>query len=117
MGRPFVQFVDEPSQCSHKYVCASCSCDVASATEMVWEGFMASEKPACLFRDTVNMKCSSDERKEHLTSGIYTLADVQCRWCATVMGWRYLKADQKESAYKEGTTLVETARIRQVTCQ
>lgn len=116
MGRPFVQFVDEPTQCSHKYVCATCSCDVASATEKVWEGLMAADTPACRFRDTVNMT-SMDEREEHLTSGVYILADVQCKGCFTLMGWRYLKADSKEYAYKEGDTVVESALIRQISCQ
>lgn len=117
MGRPFFQFVDEPPQCRHKYVCINCSCDVASDVELVWKGFMATEKPAFLFSSTVNIHCSPVERKEHLTSGVYVLSDVQCRGCATILGWRYLKAIKQDNAHKEGATLVEVALMRQVACQ
>lgn len=71
--------------------------DVAPAGAVVWEGYMSARKPARLFRNTVNMERHPGERQEHLTSGVYTLADVKCRGCATDMGWRYISAQRKVS--------------------
>lgn len=48
--------------------------------------------PALLFRTTVNLEGYGPEREEHLSSGRYVLADMQCRGCCTPLGWRYISA-------------------------
>mmetsp|Transcript_18670 Transcript_18670/g.56431 ORF Transcript_18670/g.56431 Transcript_18670/m.56431 type:complete len:128 (+) Transcript_18670:115-498(+) len=115
MGRPLVQFEARAPKDGATYVCKTCSCNVASTSAVVWEGMMAVGRPALLFRDTLNLQRSAADRREHLTSGIFTLSDVSCRGCGSVLGWRYLKSFQKEQAHKEGQTLIDRAKLAAAT--
>ena len=73
----------------------SCSCDIATAEALVWEGYMAHQTPAYLFRNTFNVETCAPERQEQLSTGMYVLADVQCRGCSTALGWRYISASSE----------------------
>ncbi|CAL8469733.1 g9275 [Coccomyxa elongata] len=109
MGRPFLQYVKDGSA---KYICRCCSCDVASMSGLVWQGVMgAARQPAVLLRDSVNLEPASEPRSERLSSGRYTLVDMCCRGCATVLGWRYKEAKNLEEKYKEGCTLLQISLL------
>ena len=69
-----------------------CSCDIASSSALLWEGIMGSRQPAVLLRETVNVETFGGERKEHLSTGRYTLINVSCRGCYEKLGWHYLAA-------------------------
>ena len=55
------QFVDEEQHA--KFVCVSCSRDVASDKAVVWEGYMSARRPSRLFRNTVNVDQCPAERQ------------------------------------------------------
>ncbi|CAD7695023.1 unnamed protein product [Ostreobium quekettii] len=90
------------------------SVEVASGSSLIWEGFMAAQQPAYLFRNTVNMEACSPEREQLLSTGHYTLVDVRCRSCCTPLGWRYIKASRGEQKYKEGSTLLQQELLTRV---
>jgi len=53
---------------------------------------MGSRQPAVLLRETVNVEQCGEERKERLSTGRYTLVDINCRGCSKKLGWHYLEA-------------------------
>lgn len=68
-----------------KFVCCKCHCDVTSEDTLIWEGFMGASTPALLFRRAVNVEVCGGKRDECLSTGRYTLIDVRCRGCCTVL--------------------------------
>ena len=50
---------------------------------------------AILFRSSVNLVQISEERREQLSTGVFVLADVTCRCCNTLLGWRYLSSENE----------------------
>lgn len=73
-------------------VLPGCSNEVASEVALVWEGYMGANTPAMLFRNAVNLEVCSSERREVLSTGLYTLVDVHCRTCCAHLGWKYITA-------------------------
>ncbi|GMH42952.1 hypothetical protein BSKO_10874 [Bryopsis sp. KO-2023] len=114
MGRQFLEYVGQET--SSKFVCALCCTDVACCTALIWEGFMAAQQPAYLFRETVNVEPYAGCREELLSTGMYTLEDVQCRKCCTHLGWKYLRASRSEQKYKEGSTLLQQELLKRINC-
>jgi hypothetical protein len=73
--------------------------EIASGSEVTWEGWMGHGTPAILFRATSDAVNQAESfREEYLTSGRYTLATVHCLRCGSELGWRYLAAHDKVRA-------------------
>jgi len=72
---------------------------------------MGHRKPAYLCREIINVVPSGSERKEKLSTGEYTLINVECRVCSNLLGWKYLTAELDDQKYKEGTFLLEQAKL------
>lgn len=51
--------------------------------------------PAFLFNSSVNLSAVGAPRHEELSTGKYTLEDVGCRSCCSVVGWRYVWAERQ----------------------
>lgn len=51
-----------------------------------------------------------------LSTGRYTLLDVQCRCCRVPIGWRYITADSPDQRYKEGAYLLQQGALKRVGC-
>lgn len=51
-----------------------------------------------------------------LSTGRYTLLDVQCRCCRAPIGWRYITADAPDQRYKEGAYLLQQGALKRVGC-
>ena len=98
---------------------------------------MAAQQPAYLFRSTINVDPYSAVRSERssdarfvfllsngrlfgtvfsLSTGKYTLVDIQCRKCSIPLGWRYVTAERNDQKYKEGCTLLQQELLRRVNC-
>lgn len=51
-----------------------------------------------------------------LVTGAHTVSDVSCSFCATSLGWKYIAAEEESQKYKIGKYILETKRIRGVSC-
>jgi len=109
MGRTFVEYIETNNK--NIYVCSNCKSHIASASTLIWEGFMGRGKPALLFRIAINVDTTGGSRAMSLSTGDYTLTDVACRVCNTNLGWKYLTAAVDEQKYKENTFLLERALL------
>lgn len=46
----------------------------------------------------------------HLVTGMHTVSDVSCAICGTVIGWKYVGAEEEAQRYKVGKFILETRR-------
>ena len=100
-----------------RVVCARCRCDLTLLSDVVWEGVMGTRsEPAFLSRRCVNAALSAQVRRGvQLSSGAYDLADVECRRCRQVLGWKYLRrACSSGEKFKVGCTMLAAARLEKV---
>ncbi|ORY15967.1 Yippee/Mis18, partial [Clohesyomyces aquaticus] len=46
-----------------------------------------------------------------LVTGAHTVSDIKCRGCETVLGWKYVAAEEESQRYKVGKFILETRRV------
>jgi hypothetical protein len=44
-------------------------------------------------------------------TGAHTVSDVSCAFCGSVLGWKYVAADEESQRYKVGKFILETKRV------
>lgn len=44
-------------------------------------------------------------------TGAHTVSDISCRSCGSVLGWKYVKAEEEAQKYKVGKYILETKRV------
>ncbi|KAJ5760058.1 hypothetical protein N7520_007214 [Penicillium odoratum] len=51
-----------------------------------------------------------------LVTGVHTVSDVSCAFCGSVLGWKYVAAEEESQRYKVGKFILETKRITTSSC-
>jgi hypothetical protein len=51
-----------------------------------------------------------------LVTGAHTVADINCIICGSVLGWKYIAAEEEAQRYKVGKYIIETKRITTSSC-
>lgn len=46
-----------------------------------------------------------------LVTGAHTVSDISCRACGSVLGWKYVEAEEESQRYKVGKYILETKRV------
>ncbi|KAJ4339271.1 hypothetical protein N0V95_007824, partial [Ascochyta clinopodiicola] len=46
-----------------------------------------------------------------LVTGAHTVSDISCRCCGSVLGWKYVYAEEETQRYKIGKFILETQRV------
>jgi hypothetical protein len=46
-----------------------------------------------------------------LVTGAHTVSDISCRCCGSVLGWKYVYAEEEGQRYKIGKFILETKRV------
>ncbi|KAF2445415.1 yippee-domain-containing protein [Karstenula rhodostoma CBS 690.94] len=46
-----------------------------------------------------------------LVTGAHTVSDISCRVCDSVLGWKYVEAEEESQRYKVGKYILETKRV------
>ncbi|KAF2711278.1 yippee-domain-containing protein [Pleomassaria siparia CBS 279.74] len=46
-----------------------------------------------------------------LVTGAHTVSDISCRQCGSVLGWKYVAAEEESQRYKVGKFILETKRV------
>ncbi|KAF2650516.1 yippee-domain-containing protein [Lophiostoma macrostomum CBS 122681] len=53
-----------------------------------------------------------------LVTGAHTVSDIGCRTCGTILGWKYVEAEEESQKYKVGKFILETKKVvRGVGCE
>lgn len=61
-------------------------------------------------RNLVNITVGKHEERQ-LVTGMHTVADISCAGCGTVVGWKYIDAQDERQKYKVGKFILETRRV------
>mmetsp|Transcript_12998 Transcript_12998/g.42863 ORF Transcript_12998/g.42863 Transcript_12998/m.42863 type:complete len:137 (+) Transcript_12998:151-561(+) len=105
MGRLYVEYLDGPA-----YRCRFCRCPLANVDELVSKSFHCRQGKAYLFNTVVNVSAGPLEDRL-MTTGLHTVADIHCKSCLSVVGWKYEEAFEKSQKYKEGKFILERAKM------
>ncbi|KAM3579630.1 hypothetical protein VKS41_009424 [Umbelopsis sp. WA50703] len=64
--------------------------------------------------DSVNVDHGDPDDRTMIT-GLYTVRDISCSKCKTVVGWTYVKAFEDSQKYKEDKFILEKALLEKHT--
>lgn len=106
--------------------CAKCNTDLCLTSQIISKGFTGRHGRAYLVQGQ-----PSHTRLHHpsppsalpntyqnkavprqLVTGHHTVSDISCAVCGTVLGWKYVAAEEESQWYKVGKFILETKRIR-----
>lgn len=114
--------------------CSRCLADLALSTQIVSKGFTgrhgraylvsASEKWSLATspigrRDTLPNLPNTFTHKpvpRQLVTGAHTVSDISCAQCGSVLGWKYVAAEEESQQYKIGKFILETKRVCRSSC-
>jgi hypothetical protein len=55
-------------------------------------------------------------RPRQLVTGAHTVADLECKICGNVLGWKYVAAEEENEQYKVGKFILETKCVVKSVC-
>ena len=114
--------------------CARCSADLALASQIVSKGFTGRHGRAYLVSATEKWSLSTSPtgKKDtlpnlpnifthkpvprQLVTGAHTVSDISCAQCGSVLGWKYVAAEDESQQYKIGKFILETKRVCRSSC-
>lgn len=114
--------------------CSRCLSDIALASQIVSKGFTgrygraylvaSSEPPASTPSNLLpNAKAKNDAlpnlpntythkpAARQLVTGAHIVGDISCAQCGSVLGWKYIAAEEESQKYKIGKFILETRRV------
>ncbi|MQM10338.1 hypothetical protein Taro_043226 [Colocasia esculenta] len=102
------------------YSCCNCRNHVSLHDDVVSKAFQIAEFAvvlykgrhgrAFLFSHAMNIDVGPKEDRQLMT-GLHTVADIYCRDCREVLGWKYVRAYEETQKYKEGKFIFEKSKI------
>ncbi|PGH11225.1 hypothetical protein AJ80_07230 [Polytolypa hystricis UAMH7299] len=107
--------------------CGKCAADLCLASQIISKGFTgrhgraylvsASESATNGISRSSPADTSLPNTRTHnsvprqLVTGAHTVSDISCIFCGSVLGWKYVSADEESQKYKVGKFILETKRI------
>lgn len=118
--------------------CARCASDLALSTQIISKGFTGRHGRAYLVAPTASSISPNPGQYNHnlrtakakndalpnlpntythkpvprqLVTGAHTVGDISCAQCGSVLGWKYVSAEEEGQRYKVGKFILETRRV------
>ncbi|KAJ1692703.1 Protein yippee-like [Rhynchospora pubera] len=92
------------------YSCSNCRNHVCLHDDIISKAFQGRNSRAFLFSHAMNIVVGPKEDRQLMT-GLHTVADIYCRDCREVLGWKYERAYEETQKYKEGKFIFEKSKI------
>ncbi|KAI9787539.1 MAG: Protein yippee-like 2 [Geoglossum umbratile] len=102
--------------------CARCAADLCHTSQIISKGFTGRHGRAYLVSSSPTASTIPNHTlpntllhaptPRHLVTGLHTVSDVSCIFCASVLGWKYVAAEEEAQRYKVGKFILETRRVR-----
>ncbi|KAH7402379.1 yippee zinc-binding/DNA-binding /Mis18, centromere assembly-domain-containing protein [Phaeosphaeria sp. MPI-PUGE-AT-0046c] len=113
-----------PSPSSHLR-CNKCLTDLLPTSSIISKGFTGRHGRAYLVAppstttfDSAGLHagdlpntCTDKPVPRQLVTGAHTVCDIRCRGCGSVLGWKYVHAEEEAQKYKVGKYILETRRV------
>ncbi|KAK2762818.1 hypothetical protein FQN54_000993 [Arachnomyces sp. PD_36] len=113
--------------------CGRCATDLCLTSQIISKGFTGRHGRAYLVSPTpstsaVSMTSTSSSSSSlpntithrpvprQLVTGAHTVSDISCFHCGSVLGWKYVAAEEESQRYKVGKYILETKRISATSC-
>lgn len=113
--------------------CAECASHLCFSSQIISKGFTGRHGRAYLVSaepvaSAVSISASSSPTASlpntilqhpvprQLVTGAHTVSDVNCAFCGTVLGWKYVAAEEESQRYKVGKFILETKKITASSC-
>ncbi|KAI9818290.1 MAG: hypothetical protein M1832_004408 [Thelocarpon impressellum] len=114
--------------------CARCSTDLCLTSQVISKGFTGRHGRAYLVTSSTAASAISASAtapaptaslpnththkavQRQLVTGAHTVSDISCLFCGTVLGWKYVAAEDEAQRYKVGKFILETRKIRAAQC-
>ncbi|MCJ1237369.1 hypothetical protein MMC14_005354 [Varicellaria rhodocarpa] len=102
--------------------CARCAADLCFTSHIISKGFTGRHGRAYLVSGPKNSSRSIDATclpnthvhkavPRQLVTGAHTVSDVSCAFCGSLLGWKYVAAEEETQRYKVGKFILETKKI------
>lgn len=114
--------------------CASCLSDLALSSQIISKGFTGRHGRAYLVAPStssippnpfnlISVKAKNDALPNlpntythkpvprQLVTGAHTVGDISCAQCGSVLGWKYVAAEEEAQRHKVGKFILETKRV------
>ncbi|KAE8348352.1 yippee putative zinc-binding protein [Aspergillus coremiiformis] len=108
--------------------CSRCTTDLCLTSQIVSKGFtgrhgrayLVSAEPitcaVCISTisspaDSLPNTIMQKPVSRKLVTGAHTVSDISCAFCGSVLGWKYVAAEEESQRYKVGKFILETKRI------
>ena len=132
-GCPARRVLESPSYLDghNSYLrCGRCAADLCLTSAIVSRGFTgrwgraylvsvtAGTDGSCVSLDTATLPNTQVHKPvpRQLVTGAHTVSDVSCVFCESVLGWKYVAAEEESQRYKVGKFILETKRVSVSTC-
>ncbi|KAL9095403.1 MAG: hypothetical protein Q9165_002274 [Trypethelium subeluteriae] len=125
--------------------CSRCLADLCLSTQIISKGFTgrhgraylvsASSHPSLLPPYAASSNSSSSSKSNGawsngslpntnthkpvprtLVTGAHTVSDISCAQCGSVLGWKYVAAEEESQRYKVGKFILETRKVCRSSC-
>lgn len=115
--------------------CARCAADLALSTQIISKGFTGRHGRAYLVAPSASTSISNNPIglgsakakndalpnlpntythkpvPRQLVTGAHTVGDISCAQCGSLLGWKYVAAEEEAQRYKVGKFILETKRV------
>lgn len=113
--------------------CAGCASHLCLTSQIISKGFTGRHGRAYLVSaepvaTAVSVSTSSSPTvslpntilqrpvPRQLVTGAHTVSDITCTFCDSVLGWKYVAAEEESQRYKVGKFILETKKIATSSC-
>jgi len=113
--------------------CGRCATGLCMTSQIISKGFTGRHGRAYLVSatrtaDAISMTSTSSSSislpntvtqkavPRQLVTGAHTVSDISCVFCGSVLGWKYVAAEDESQRYKVGKFILETKRISTSSC-
>lgn len=111
--------------------CSRCLTDLCLTSQIISKGFTGRHGRAYLVAppslppgEALNSRAAGNLPNTHihkpvprqLVTGGHTVSDISCAQCGSVLGWKYVAAEESSQRYKVGKFILETKRVCKAVC-
>ncbi|CAI7594849.1 unnamed protein product [Penicillium viridicatum] len=96
--------------------CAGCASHLCWTSQIISKGFTGRHGRAYLVSAEPVATAVSRPVPRQLVTGAHTVSDVSCTFCDSVLGWKYVAAEEESQRYKVGKFILETKKIAASSC-
>ncbi|KAF2670930.1 yippee-domain-containing protein [Microthyrium microscopicum] len=100
--------------------CSRCLAHLCPTTAIISKGFTGRHGRAYLIAPTQSTPIAGASalpnttthkpQPRQLATGAHTVADLSCALCGSILGWKYVAAEEESQQYKVGKVILETKR-------